>query len=229
MLLLWSALLGDLMKEKPTDNCPICSTQEEKITEQIIPLLQKRYFPKGTLIFAQEGPSQGLYLIQKGSVKISKISPAGKEMLIEILNSGKTFGEAGLLGHNKNTDTATACDDSDIFYIPKNDFQHVLAKHPELYQSVVQSLIRWMDKLHMVIENISMASARDRVWSYLCRLQNEQNRPLIHLSGKKHEVALMLGLRPETFSRTLADLESEGLIKMNHKQIQILATTKSTI
>jgi len=73
-----------------------------------------------------------------------------------------------------------------------------------------------------------MASARERVSSYLKRLyrEQEQQNTLIHLAGKKHEVALMLGLRPETFSRSLAELESEGVIKMNHKQIQILLPTK---
>lgn len=217
------------MKEKPTDNCPICSTQEEKITEQIIPLLQLKKIPKGSLIFEQEGNALGLYLIHKGSVKISKLSPSGKEMLIEILGPKKTFGEAGLLGQQKNTETATASEDTELFFIPKAELQSVLSKNPQLYHSVVQSLIRWMDKLHVVIENISLSSARDRVWSYLCRLQQEQNRPLIHLSGKKHEVALMLGLRPETFSRTLAELEAEGLIKMNHKQIQMTETNKNTI
>ncbi|WP_374075242.1 Crp/Fnr family transcriptional regulator [Bdellovibrio bacteriovorus] len=210
------------MKNKPTDNCPICSTQEEKITEQIIPLLQLKKFPKGSLIFEQEGSSSGLYLIGRGSIKISKLSPAGKEMLIEILGAGKTFGEAGLLGQQKNTETAMASEDSEVFFIPKTELQNILNKNPQLYQSVVQSLIRWMDKLHMVIENISLSSARDRVWTYLCRLQQEQNRPIIQLGGKKHEVALMLGLRPETFSRTLAELEAEGLIKMNHKQIQFV-------
>ncbi|WP_413943324.1 Crp/Fnr family transcriptional regulator [Bdellovibrio sp. HCB-162] len=214
------------MKDKPTDNCPICSTQEEKITEQIIPLLQLKKFPKGALIFEQEYPSSGLYLIRKGSVKIFKLSPAGKEMLIEILGPQKTFGEAGLLGQDKNTETAMSAEESEIFFIPKSELQNVLNKNPQLYQSVVQALIRWMDKLHMVIENISLSSARDRVWTYLCRLQQEQNRPIIQLGGKKHEVALMLGLRPETFSRTLAELEAEGLIKMNHKQIQFIDATE---
>ncbi|MBV2167963.1 MAG: Crp/Fnr family transcriptional regulator [Bdellovibrio sp.] len=217
------------MKQRPTDNCPICSTQEEKITEKIIPLIQRKRYPKNTLIFEQEDSSQGFYLIHKGTVRISKISPAGKEMLIEILGPGKTFGEAGLLGQEKNADSAATSEESEIYYIPKQDFQQILAQNPELYQSVVQSLIRWMDKLHLVIENISLSSAKDRVWSYLCRLQQEQNRPLIHLNGKKHEVAMMLGLRPETFSRTLSDLEAEGLIKMNHKQIQIVNRDQNTI
>lgn len=210
------------MKEAPTTNCPICSTQEEKVTNRIVTLIQKKYFPKGTLLFGQDNETHGFYLIHKGSVKISKISPAGKEMVIEILGRGKTFGEAGILGQISNADSAMTIEDSEVFFIPKSDFQQILAQHPELYKSVVQSLIRWMDTLHVVIENISLTSARDRVWTYICRIQQEQNKPVLHLPGKKHDVALMLGLRPETFSRTLADLEAEGLIKMNHKQIQVL-------
>lgn len=210
------------MTKEAASYCPICSTQEEKVTEQILKLMQKKKFPKNTLIFSQEGEANGLYLITKGSVKISKISPLGKEMLIEILGPGNTFGEASLLAQQNSSDTATAAEETEIYFISKKDFQPLLERHPEVYQSIVQSLIRWMDKLNSVIENISLSSARDRVWSYICRLDREQNRPLIQLSGKKYDVALMLGLRPETFSRTLAELEAEGLIKMNHKQIQIL-------
>lgn len=210
------------MKEVPTTICPICSTQEEKITELILSQIQKKTFPKGTLIFGQDSNAHGFYLIQKGAVRISKISQAGKEMLIEILGPGKTFGEAGLLGQQTNADTAITAEESEIFFIPKKEFQQILTQYPVLYKSVVLSLIRWMDTLHVVIENISLTSARDRVWAYICRLQQEQNKPVLHLPGKKHDVALMLGLRPETFSRILSDLESEGLIKMNHKQIQIL-------
>lgn len=210
------------MNSIPTSNCPICSTQEEKVTNAIVSQLQKKSFAKGTFLFSQDNETHGLYLIHKGAVKIAKISPAGKEMVIEILGPGKTFGEAGILGQQAHADSAMTIEDSEVFFIPKKDFQQILIEHPELYKSVVQSLIRWMDTLHIVIENISLTSARDRVWTYICRLQQEQNKPVLHLPGKKHDVALMLGLRPETFSRTLADLEAEGLIKMNHKQIQVL-------
>ncbi|MFM6930218.1 MAG: Crp/Fnr family transcriptional regulator [Bdellovibrio sp.] len=210
------------MKENATEKCPICSSQEEKITEQIVKILQSKKYSKNSIIFDQEQPCSGLYLIKSGAVKISKLSPDGKEMLIEILHAGNTLGEAGLLGQEKHSDTATTTEESEVFFLPKQEFQIILMKHPELYQSVVQSLIRWMDKLHLVIENISLSSARGRVLGYISRLEKEQNNSIIRLSAKKHEVALMLGLRPETFSRTLTELESEGLIKLDHKQIHIL-------
>lgn len=210
------------MLERPTDKCPICSTQEAQTTDRILAVLQKRKFAKNAVICEKGDDCNGLYLIAKGSVRISKITPAGKETLLEILSAGSTFGEASILGQAQNNDTIWANEDSEIFYIPKKDFQPLLEKNPDLYRSVVDSLIRWMNKLNAVIENISIASARERVWTHLLRLQQEQRMPLLQLNGKKHEVALMLGLRPETFSRSLADLEAEGVIKMNHKQIQIL-------
>lgn len=213
------------MKENASVNCPICASHEEKITDQIVGILQIKKIPKGNLIFEQNEPSVGLYLVRSGGVKISMLSPEGKEMVIEILHAGKTFGEAGLLGQPFHMASAVTTEDSEVIFLPKEQFQALLAKHPQLYQSVVQSLIRWMDTLHLVIENISLASARDRVLSYFTRLGKEQRTSRIHLNAKKHEVALMLGLRPETFSRTLAELEADGVIALNHKEIQLILNT----
>lgn len=210
------------MKNRPTDNCPICATQEEKVIGKILGVIQKRNYPKNSLIFKQEEESHGLFLVSKGSIKISKISPAGKEIVLQMVGPGQTFGEGSLLGQTKQPDTASAAEAAELFYLPKREFQGILVENPSLYQSVVNSLIRWMDNLNSVIENINTPSAKDRVWLYLERLQEQQQKPIIQLNGKKHDVALMLGLRPETFSRALSDLESEGLINMNHKQIQIL-------
>lgn len=210
------------MQKRHIDNCPICSTQEETVTEQILSVIQKKSFAKNAVIFEQQEDSQGLFLIIKGAVKISKISSNGKELVLGLLGPGKTFGESSLLGQDKQADSATASEATELFYLPKKNFQAILLQNPQLYQSVVASLVRWMSNLNQVIENINTSSAKDRVWNYLCRLQSEQPHPLIHLDGKKHEVALMLGLRPETFSRILSDLETDGIIKMNHRQIQIL-------
>lgn len=215
-----------LFNTRPTDHCPICSTQEEKVTDQILKTIQLKTVPKNVVIFDQEQEATGMYLIHKGSIKVSRISPSGKEILIEILGAGKTMGEGGVFGNGKHSDTAITAEETELFFIPKTEFKQLLAENPQLYQSVLQCLVQWMDKLNSVIENINTTSAKDRVRAYLKKMQKEQQRTLIHLMGKKHEVALMLGLRPETFSRTLAELETDGLIKMNHKQIQILQIEK---
>ena len=216
------SMLKNILKGKPTDHCPICSSLEEKITSQILSVIKMKTFGRGHLICEQGSNVCGLFLINKGSVKVSRLSPHGKEVILDILHPGATFGEAGLLGAESLSNHITANEDSEVFFISHEDFQSILSENPELYKKVFNSLVRWMDKLNAIIENINNPSAKERVCQFIKRLGEEQNHSLIHLNGKKHEVAMMLGLRPETFSRALADLEKAEIIKMNHKQIQIL-------
>lgn len=206
---------------RPTDNCPICSNLEESTISRILALIQKKSYAKNSLIFDQDQQISGLYLIGKGSVKVSKISAGGKEIVLRILKAGETFGETSLLESNPPTDTIATLENSEIFYLAKRDLEPLLRQKPQLYQSVVSSLIRWMQNLNEVIENMNAASAKEKVLLYLVRLRKEQAQDIIQLDKKKHDVALMLGLRPETFSRTLAQLEEEGIIRLNHKQIVI--------
>ncbi|KHD89473.1 MAG: transcriptional regulator [Bdellovibrio sp. ArHS] len=210
------------MTEPKIPNCPICSSQEEKVISELLTVMKKKKFIKNALIFEAGEDINGLFLITKGSVKISKLSPAGKEIVLQILSEGKTFGEGSILGQEKHSDTFVANENTEVLFLPKKEFQAIIQSNTSLYQAVVGSLIKWMNNLDVVIENINTPSAKDRVLIHLGRLQEQQKTPVIKLDGKKHDVALMLGLRPETFSRALAELEEEGRIKMNHKQIQLL-------
>ena len=142
-----------LTSTRPTDNCPICSTQEEKVTDQILKSVQHKTYSKNVIIFDQEQESKGLFLIHKGSIKISRISPSGKEIIIEILGPGKTVGEGGIFGNGKHSDTAMTAEETEVFFIPKEEFKLLLSENPQLYQSVLVCLVQWMDKLNSVIEN----------------------------------------------------------------------------
>lgn len=215
-------MLKSALKGKPTDHCPICSSFEEKVTNQILKCLKKKVFTKSAVIYCQKSEQSGLCLLSKGTVKISRISPHGKEVILDILHPGQIFGESGLLSSSSNSDLITANEEVEFFHLTKEDFQQITSEYPQVYKKAVDSLIQWMDKLNAIIENINTPSAKERVTGYIKRLVIEQSSPLVHLNGKKHEVALMLGLRPETFSRMLSDLEEVGAIKMNHKQIQVL-------
>lgn len=215
-------MLKNKLTGRPTDNCPICHSLEEKITDQILSALKSKKFSRRSIICDQGGAAQGLYLISKGSVRVSRITPNGKEMILDILHPGAIFGEAGILGEDKSANQISSNEDAEVFYISHEAFQGILIENPEIYKNIFSSLVKWMDKLNSIIESINNPSAKDRVTTFLKKLSVEQNHALIHLNGKKHEVALMLGLRPETFSRVLSDLENSEIIKMNHKQIQIL-------
>ena len=215
-------MLKKNLKGLPTENCPICATLEAEVTDEILASLAKKQFPKGAQVFSQNDEAHGIYLLAKGSVKISRLSPTGKEILLDILHPGSTFGEKSVFGSGQHADSAVANENCELFLLPKDRFKTIVTSHPQVAESVIKSICQWMEKLNSIIENINSPSARERVCNYLNRLRSEQKAPVVQLNGKKHEVALMLGLRPETFSRVLSDMEKEDFIKMNHKQIQIL-------
>lgn len=204
------------------DKCPICSSQEEKVTDIIIPMIRSLKFKKNSVLIEQGESLNGFYLIHEGKVKISKVSAVGKEVILGFLGPGKTFGEASLFNSETSSDLLTVTEDAEIYFIPKEDFQKILQHRPELYHSVIASIVRWMDQLNSVIENIGVSTAKERVLKFLINLQKDQQTDSLKLTEKKHEVAMMLGLRPETFSRTLAELEEEGLLKLDHRKIEVL-------
>lgn len=203
-------------------NCPICSSMEESVTNEILAHLSPVKAKKDNVILSPDIVSPGLYLIGKGRVKVFRLNSNGKELILHLLKDGDCFGEKSAMDGAPQGEFVTATTETSLFLLPREKLHDLLQKHPKLYPSVLRSICRWMDHLNGVIESISLSSARERVSVFLKRLVVEQESDLVSLPHKKHEVALMLGLRPETFSRALAEIEEQGAIKLNHRQIQVV-------
>jgi CRP/FNR family transcriptional regulator, cyclic AMP receptor protein len=83
-------------------------------------------FSKRQMIFAQGDPSDAVFYIQKGKVKLTVVSKSGKEATIGILNHGDFFGESCLTGQQLRLGSATAMIDSVVMRIDKKSMIEVL-------------------------------------------------------------------------------------------------------
>jgi CRP/FNR family transcriptional regulator, cyclic AMP receptor protein len=83
-------------------------------------------FPKKQVIFVQGAPSDAVFYIQKGKVKLTVVSNSGKEATIGILNEDDFFGEGCLTGQNLRLFSATAMTDSSVMQIDKKSMMEVL-------------------------------------------------------------------------------------------------------
>jgi len=83
-------------------------------------------FPKKQPIFVQGDPSDAVFYIQKGKVKLTVVSTIGKEATIGILNEGDFFGEGCLTGQALRLCCATAMTDCSVMRIDKNAMVEVL-------------------------------------------------------------------------------------------------------
>jgi CRP/FNR family transcriptional regulator, cyclic AMP receptor protein len=83
-------------------------------------------FPKKEMIFVQGDPSDAVFYIQKGKVKLTVVAKGGKEATIGILNEGDFFGEGCLAGQPFRMGSATAMTDCSMMRIDKKSMMDVL-------------------------------------------------------------------------------------------------------
>jgi CRP-like cAMP-binding protein len=83
-------------------------------------------FSKKQRIFAQGDPSDAVFYIQKGKVRLSVVSRSGKEATTGIMNQGDFFGEGCLAGQTLRLFSATAMTDCSVMQIDKAYMMEVL-------------------------------------------------------------------------------------------------------
>ena len=108
-------------------------------------------FQKRDTIFAQGDPMDGLFFIQKGKVRLSVVSEAGKEATLGILSEGDFFGEGGLAGQLLRMSSAIAMTECVLLHIEKKALLLAMSLEPKLSALFVKYLlkrnIRYQDDL----------------------------------------------------------------------------------
>ena len=83
-------------------------------------------FPKKQILFSQGDTTDAVFYVQAGKVKLTVVSPQGKEAVIAILEPGSFFGEGCLAGQLVHLATATAVEDARIVRIDKPSMLRLL-------------------------------------------------------------------------------------------------------
>jgi len=87
---------------------------EEEYTK-LAPILELKHYDKAETIFKAGDPSEGIYLIKKGRVRISQSIPGQRIRTLVIFREGNYFGDLSVLEKKVHNATATALAESDLF------------------------------------------------------------------------------------------------------------------
>jgi CRP/FNR family transcriptional regulator, cyclic AMP receptor protein len=96
---------------------------------------------RGEVIFTQGDPCEHVYYVQKGSVKLSVLSKAGREAVVAMLGAGEFFGEGCLAGQPVRMGSATTTIDSTILVIDKNQMVRLLHKQHALSDRFIAHML----------------------------------------------------------------------------------------
>ena len=179
---------------------------------------------KGEALFQRGDPCVGFHVVAVGQVKLSLVTPEGGEKVVEILGPGMSFGEAVMFMEKPYLVSATALTDGLLLHVSREAVFRELDRDPRLARRMLAGLSMRLHMLVKDVEAMTLRSATQRVIGYLTRLDDEgvgQGR--VTLPAQKNLVASRLNLTPEYFSRILHELSTEGLIRVEGRDIEILA------
>ena len=178
-----------------------------------------RSYARGETVFWQGDACAGLHILHNGSVKLYKLSPKGRELIIRVLYPGATFNEVPVFDHGVNAVNVAAVEDSRIWLVPAPAIRGCMQANPAMAQVVIENLSKNLRMLVGVVEELSFYQVTSRLARLLGRLTPEQ------LQGQRitqDQLAAQLGTVREVVARSLRDLERSGAIRVSRRQIQVL-------
>jgi CRP-like cAMP-binding protein len=133
-----------------------------------------REYPKNRMIFAEGEPGDELYIIQRGSVKITKIAE-GNEVLLAVLKPGDIFGEMALLESKPRTACAISFEDCALLAVSRANFARIVAGQPQLIAKLTTLLAERIWFAYKQIANTLIEDPLGRMYDALL-IQLEKNR-----------------------------------------------------
>ncbi|HRZ66149.1 MAG TPA: cyclic nucleotide-binding domain-containing protein [Spirochaetia bacterium] len=133
-----------------------------------------RHYPKDTMIFPEGMPGSELYIIQKGSVKITKIVD-NNEVLLAVLKAGDIFGEMAILENKPRSASAIAYEDAYLLAVNKANFERMVRTQPQIVTRLTTLLAERIWFIYKQLANTLISDPLGRMYDALL-IQLEKNR-----------------------------------------------------
>jgi CRP/FNR family cyclic AMP-dependent transcriptional regulator len=177
-------------------------------------------YRKGQVVFAQGGPGDAVFYIQKGKAKLTVVSEQGKEAVIAILGADDFFGEGCLAGQTQRIATVTAMTDSVIVRLEKSAIIEVLHQEPAFSELFIAHLLGRSIRIEADLVDQLFNSSEKRLARLLLLLANfgkEGNPQSIHLQISQETLAEMIGTTRSRVSFFMNRFRKLGFISYNGK------------
>lgn len=206
---------------------PFFSELSEGPLTEIARAAREKKFDKGQMVFFENDPCDGFYLIISGGVKVYKMSPGGREHILHAFKAGDTFAEVPTFDDGLCPANAQALEDSTLLLIRRSDFERVTRAHPEVAIGLLHHFARWLRRFTVRLEELSLKDVGARLAGYLLHIADESGEQTpegiaIRLADSQQEIASQIGTVREIVSRSLRKFQDANLISLKGRKLTIL-------
>jgi len=189
----------------------------ETDAQRVARLCAERKYPKDATIFSKGDPSNALFIVKDGKVRILSLSDKGMETIVHILKEGEIFGEL-LLSEEQRAFTAVAGTDALVTVLSKGSLMELLTVLPAISKNFIRLLSKRLAKVERDFGEFGHTWSYNRLAKVLLRLCEEHGKEtptgtVIPLRLTHEDLANLIGTTRETVTTQMIRFRRRGLVK----------------
>lgn len=196
------------------------SLNEQQLTHIALALVEHT-LEKDQVVFLEGEPCVGLYLVRDGSIKIYKLSVDGREQILSHIRRGGSFNEVAVFDGGPNPANAAATESTRLWILSRQAMIDAIQIYPQVALAVMQNMGMRLRHLVNLVEDLSLRQVSGRLARLLIETATGNEDQLL----TQQEMAARLGTVREMIGRSLRQLETRGLVRIERGKIVILDRT----
>ena len=204
---------------------PLFASFPEDQLRMLTSVITRRSLPRSTTVMASGDPTDSLYIVLSGRLKVMMSDAEGKEVILSILGPGEFFGEMGLIDDAPRSASVVSIEPCELLSIAKRDFKKCLAENFEMAQAVMRGLVRRLRDADRKIGSLALLDVYGRVARLLLDMaETVDGEKIVTKRLPKQDIAKMIGASREMVSRVMKDLQMGGYIEVRGSNIVLRDT-----
>jgi len=182
-------------------------------------------FNKGDEIVQEGHVMKGVYCLNSGKCKMTKLNTNGKDQIIKFVKKGNILGQRSLLSDEPAGLTITALEDMDVCFIPKTKIMEAISQNPSFSLQLMKNVSHQLNEANASISMMAQKSVKERLADILLQLEDifgVDEDGYIDVRLTREEIANTIGTATESAIRLLSTFKKEKYIKVKGRRIMLL-------
>lgn len=181
----------------------------------------------GQYLFQAGAPCRGLFAVSTGVIGIRRTDPLGNSVLVRLAFPGEMVGYRTFFAGGDYAGEAQALTDAAICYFEAAAVREVLQHNSMFSSKFLERMARDLDNAEANFLHQATLPVRARVAYLLLRLKDAcattdaDGRTVWNLPVSRQDIGAMLGIRPETITRTIQQLQSDGIATFHGRTVEV--------
>ncbi len=198
----------------------------EKVSE-LNKLCQFGRINRNNALFWEQQEGNSAYFLASGRIKLIRTNSEGKEVIATFITPGQLIAWFALMTEGIYPVSAIALQESEYLSFDIRHLWRLVEMNPSLAGRLFEYVAKRQSLLLNSIKELALSDPKTRLLNYLYHLRQQGDGTMVFLPESKKQIALLLGVSPETLSRIFRRLTDEGRIVVEGRTIHLLHPPQS--